>query len=542
MPSGARLLTRMWVLTLLLAAVAFGLGYAGFDGYLRGQPDFADTGVLDRVYYTLQLFVLDPTPFGTGPYSAPLDWARFLAPLTTVLALIQAVAQLFGDWLRTWQFRRAPAHVVVIGDGPAPVALAKRLVGPSRKDPKVVYVGSGVPPEHARRHGLLVVQGTGTDEVTLGAAGVGSAGTVYVMTPVGATNAAVAMAVRKLARGPVEIFLQIHDEDLVTALRARRTNLATVDLEFFVLEAVAARVLLDRFRPVDDAGRPRPVVISGFGAFPEAVLGELLRRWRQVAHPCSVTLVTKRPAAVQEFLARHRRADAHVTVDITDVMPASAGAALVYACQVDADEVLRTGLSLVLAGAGTAVLCLGRRAELGGALDGQQIFDNADGKLEVFGILDEAFADGAIKLDLVDRLGRALHARYLAGRLCDGESLRSRPAVVAWHDLPESFREDNRRQAEHIRVMLAGIHARLVPEGPGFAPFGYAGGEVDALARLEHQHWWDAKIAAGDVHEDMKPWDELDPKAQGKNIDSVETMPEAVRDAGFQIVRDAQPP
>ena len=138
---------------------------------------------MDRVDYTLQLFVLDPAPFGTGPYGDRLDVARFLAPATTVLALVQTLARLFGDWIRSSWFRRARGHVIVIGDGLAPTELAKRLVRglelPLRQRlfsgrNRVVLVGSGLPPEHARRHGVAYVGSSSVSCATVRALAIGA--------------------------------------------------------------------------------------------------------------------------------------------------------------------------------------------------------------------------------------------------------------------------------------------------------------------------------------------------------------------------------
>lgn len=548
MVNGTAVATRvLWTVTLLLAAAAFTLGYVGFEDYLHGQDAFRAATPFDKIYYTVQLFVIDPAPFTTiGPYPFTLEFARFLAPVTTILAVVQALAFLVGDWLRGVIFRRSPGHTVVVGDGPAAGVLAQRLV---REKQVVVLIGSALPVEHARRHGLLIVPGDPTDAVTLRAAGIRRASMVYALGRTGALNAGVALSVRAARKRPVSVYAQVKDAVLVTALRARQLSASDdsgFHLDFFSLEDAAARVLLDVHPPGDVGGSTRPVVIAGSGAFPRAVLRELAQRQVPTAARRTVTVVTAQPDVVTAFSDEHGLAERGLDVTPVPAMPEHAGSAAVYVCFVEADDVLRTGLGQLRAGVGRVVLCLNRLAELGNALDGESIFDDAAGRLAVFGILDAGCDPALLRRDLVDQLARALHAHYLATIANGGDS------AVPWEQLARRFQEDNRRQAEHIGTKLRRIEAVLMPAGPGFTPFRYRrdddGDEVLMLAELEHERWMAAKQADKVVwgpertettHPDIKPWSELTDRTRKKDVEFVEALPDILAGAGFQIVRMA---
>lgn len=552
MPNG-NLSTRLqWLLTLTLAVVAAVLGYVGLAEYLarpEAPVEFRGAGFPDLVYYTAQLFVLDPAPIGRGPFPVALEWARFLAPATTVLAVVQTVARLFGDWLRGASFRLRPGHVIVVGNGPDAALLARKLVAGGKK---VVLVGTALPVEHARRHGMLIVPGDPTDRETLAAAGVQRAGAVYALAGLGATNAAVALAVRSMSRQPVGVYAQVRDDLLVTAMRSLWRGVAEsrrFRLGFFVPEDVAARVLLDDHPPVDEDG----VVIAGFGPFPQAVLREIARRRRGSAGWTRVRVVTRNTSTVLDV--QDELASAGVDVVPVDTMPDDIGPELVYVCYTDADEVLSAGLGQQRAGIRNLVLCLRRLAELGeDGLQGRRIFDDASGKLVMFGILDEAFSPGVAERDAGgrlrnardDRIARALHARYL--RMSHGST--SSPARVRWEHLDDRYRADNYAQAADIAPKLERIGARMVPLGPGFAPFGHLPGEVGMLAEQEHDRWMEARrrraARAGTEpgildHRDMVPWADLGEDRRQIDRDFVLALPEVLEEAGYQIVRDPTP-
>jgi hypothetical protein len=148
--------------------------------------------------------------------------------------------------------------------------------------------------------------------------------------------------------------------------------------------------------------------------------------------------------------------------------------------------VLRRGLRLLLAGNDRVVLCLGQRSGLADALE-QRLFDDVQGRLAVFGVLDAACDPALLERGaLVEQLARAVHARYLV------EYAGSSPAQdshVPWEQLDERYRADNRAQAEHIGTKLAEIDAVIVPAAPGLPPFTLAEGpqgDVEKLARMEH--------------------------------------------------------
>jgi hypothetical protein len=97
---------RLWMVTAGLSVIAALLGYVGLTYCLNERPENAGAEPFDRVYYTLQLFILSPTPLGGPPYGPMLSIAMYLAPLTTVLAVLQAVSAVFRARFAAWVLLR----------------------------------------------------------------------------------------------------------------------------------------------------------------------------------------------------------------------------------------------------------------------------------------------------------------------------------------------------------------------------------------------------------------------------------------------------
>jgi hypothetical protein len=527
---------RLWMVTVVLSVAALVLGVVGFSRYLGhgagAGSEFTGARFFDLLYYTLQLFVLGPSPFGGPPYDVPLSLAMYLAPLATVLAVVATVSAAFRDRLAAWRVSRRSGHTVVVGTTPEAWVLAQRLAEPaggtSVRRPRtsaqtVVLVGSGIDRDLARRHDLRVVSGEPIDKKTLRAAGVPAAARVFALAASGAANAAVALHVRslheKLAPGTdIAVYARVNDAELVAAMRARRLG-AEGDqgfrVDFFNLETIAAVALLDEHRPGPDA------VIVGSDRFALAVRGELERRRRRAAVPDPVPLVA---------------------CDDAGSLAAPPDGST-YVCTTDADDVLRVGLNLLLAGHPRVVLCLGRRAALAGALE-QKLFDRVGGQLSVFGILDAACdPDRLASNALIEQLARALHAHYLREYGGAGQA-----SQVAWDTLEDRFKDDNREQADDIGAKLASIQALIVPAAPGLPTFSLTDDEVEKLAELEHDRWVENKRRAGIVHgaertatthPDMLAWDTLDEGVKEKDRMFVRGLPALLEAEDLAIVRRA---
>jgi hypothetical protein len=209
--------------------------------------------------------------------------------------------------------------------------------------------------------------------------------------------------------------------------------------------------------------------------------------------------------------------------------------------------VLRRGLRLLLSGNDRVVLCLPQRSGLADALE-QRLFDDVHGRLTVFGVLDAACDPALLERGaLVERLARAMHARYLVEY---AGSSPNQDSHVPWDELDERYRADNRAQAEHIGTKLAEIDSIIVPAAPDLPPFTLSEGprgDVDKLARMEHDRWMAAKREAGvtygeertaRTHPDMLDWDAgLSEKAKEKDRMFVRGLPALLEAEGLAIVR-----
>ncbi|HZT87229.1 MAG TPA: NAD-binding protein [Stellaceae bacterium] len=145
-----------------------------------------------------------------------------------------------------------------------------------------------------------------------------------------------------------------------------------------------------------------------------------------------------------------------------------------------------------------------------------------------------------------DTLARAVHACYLEGAR-RGDEQPDSPSLRPWPQLPERFKQSNRRAADHIPVKLRQIGMRIVRgEAP---PISFSAAEVETLARAEHWRWsierrslgWVRGDARNDVtheHPDLVDWDVLPPRVQEQNRALVRDIPRMVAAAGLDVRRE----
>lgn len=560
-----------WVVVGAFAALALVLGYIGLREYVSQQylpskavPEYG-RGWADILFYDVQLFVLNAAPAGGQgpiPLPLPLGIARFLAPATTLAATVEALRLLLSEELRRWAAARASGHAIVTGDGPVAVELARKL----RAEDRTVVLVSNTPAASGlagaagvRDRRLLEVSGDPADAGTLRAAGLGRADVLYACTELGTTNAATVLRARELwqdQRRPLVAFAQVRDAEICMALRTRR--IGTQDnlrfrLDFFNVEDLAARVLLDQHPVTVDGTWPARVMIVGFGLLGRAVLREIARRQRQDGSRLEVRIRGADAEGVREFLELFPGVSrtCFVAVDGSAAgRPRGGEPTVVFVCLPDNEDALSSGLvaaQSLTTRSGRVVICLREPSPFGAALTGQRIvLDNKQGRLAVFGVVEEGCVPEMIREDLHDQLARAIHQAYLDHCAAQGDSPQRNPSMRPWADLPEDLKQANLAQAADISRKLRAIDCIIVPESAAVRQFAFTAAEVERLAEQEHERWMAERQARGYVpgpdraarqHPDLVPWADLSESARDKDQDAVREIPSILQQAGFQVVR-----
>jgi CRP-like cAMP-binding protein len=166
--------------------------------------------------------------------------------------------------------------------------------------------------------------------------------------------------------------------------------------------------------------------------------------------------------------------------------------------------------------------------------------------------LSRNFEDLVMSLNLegevLERFAEAAHVAYCADELAKGMSwadatdeylerheplkpyvgrkrdpARTGPTLVAYENLPEEIKEQNRDLVQDIPNKLAAAGYVLSPALGAAPPPGFSDEEVELLAEQEHERWVLLKLAqgwsfaenrndAGRRHPDMVPWRDLGPE------------------------------
>ncbi|RJL32496.1 RyR domain-containing protein [Bailinhaonella thermotolerans] len=549
----------------LLALAAAFTGFFGLTEFSEVNLRDSPPSFFDLLYWDLQLFVFESGPVEEGEQAIPamLQFARFVAPLVTVATVVDGARLLFAAELRRIKARNASDHVVVCGSGAVAIALIERL----RDTAPHIVVISSAPTTAWADPAVLQVVGDARNPATLRAAGVHQASTLYACEADSATNTAIALAAHSVSRSgrhePLSAYALIPDPDLCNALRARRLSAPgkrRLRLDFFNLDELAARVLLDQHPVRND----QPIVVIGLNAFGRSLLVEVARRRRLYPPPvrlpvtCIDTEASRAIAALCrrfEFIAETCDLTVHnvrpADLDVTRLLP-DRTPQRVFVCYDDQDLALKTALTslrLWCCGPDSLVVRVEQTATFGRAFQDVQLLEGLSGTLRIFAINEEAGDPRLIAEDIVETLARAIHDNYVFERISRHETTPAHTsAMLPWEDLPAYLQAANRSQAEDIGRKLARIGCALAPRVEPDLDFTFKDHEIETLAAMEHERWLNDLVGDGWTHgpvrdssrkhhPDIRPWDDLSPRAQEKDREIIRNLPALLSTAGFQIVR-----
>jgi TrkA family protein/RyR domain-containing protein len=554
---------KRWLIIGVSAGAAFVLGYVGFR-------QSTDDDVLSAIYHSLQLFALGgedvPDP------SVSLTVARFLAPAIAAFAAIQALYLLLRQEMQLLGIRfLVRDHVIVAGLGSVGFRLALafdaagyRVIAIDR-DPGNPALAS------CRERGIAAFAGDAADPAFLERARLPYAKHLIVtcgddVASLDVTHAATTLT--ESARRDQTVLVHLEDLELWRMLQAQMLASpprAGFRIEFFNVLDAAGRRLIERHPPssADDDWHVLFVGLDGVGEF---ALIQVVRRWQgpglrisiagpeadgQLAgllerHPELSDACTLEADAVELSSARFRRGELAndpglPTLDAVYVcldQPTDAlAAALVLRSR---PETRAVPLVVTLWDRRTTVAELIRRG--GGQLQG----------VDEFAVLDETLVADVGVLGTSEVIARLRHEAYLEWERKRGSTPEMNPSMVPWDELPESLKASNRAFAQGVGQKLAASGCALVPAAVvkvDEVPKVFSDGEVEELARGEHDRWMNDLVADGwrfgagpkdpsaKTHPLLKPWEELDEVARERDRDSIRDLPGLLARAGFEVFR-----
>jgi hypothetical protein len=146
-----------------------------------------------------------------------------------------------------------------------------------------------------------------------------------------------------------------------------------------------------------------------------------------------------------------------------------------------------------------------------------------------------------LKNDSREVLAQKIHEKYL-------NNSPSMPAGKPWPELPEQYKESNRRQVDDIfrKLWRCGYDVSPARTRP-VMPVAFTQEEIEIMAIMEHERWMDEKREKGWTYGDrddskkthplLVEWDELTESDKNKDRDTVILIPPLLASINFKIVK-----
>jgi voltage-gated potassium channel Kch len=569
-----------WPFIGLMWVIAIVLGYIGFAKY------FTSTGqtrsVWDTLYVTMQLFTLE-----SGAVPGPIGWelniARFLAPLMAVFTAIQVVASIFREQIQLLRMRFLKGHIVICGLGRKGFLLSRAF---RRRGEKVVVLEQDAENDlliHCQQDGIMVLLGNATDMTLLRQAGVNRAKYVISVCGNDSTNAEVAAQVHRLVgrrKGKaLSCLVHIYNLQLYNLVREREMAMGEMDafrLELFNVFESGSRLLLREYPPFSIASDARGlnphILIVGVGRLGESIVVNSARTWwerhTEGAGRLRITLIDNQAEIKKELLSlRYPQLEkvCDLVAEQIDIKGPDFERAdflfnkqrgpninAAYVCLDDDSNALSAALTLRQRLGSTEIPIVVRTAHESGLatlLQKRKLTHDSFINLRPFGLLDRTCTPELISECTYDILAQAVHQNYVDNERKKGSTPETNPSMVPWENLPESLKESNLNQVEHIRVKLEAIGCDIAVTNEWNVPtFRFSPDEIELMAKMEHERFVTERKKQGftnaptkDLTKKKSPtlvsWHELPDSEKEKDRDAVRQLPEILAKARFRIYR-----
>ncbi len=447
--------------------------------------------------------------------------------------------------------------------------------------------------EECRRLGAHLLTGDAANPEVLLGAQIRRAGLLIALCPEDSTNCEIAAVARRLRSGApegtaaLECRIQVSDTEArrtLDGLLGRAAGPGVILPRFFDCFDPEARQLLIHDLPLDHDGirpgdkREVHLVILGFGRMGRA-LAVRAAQLGVFAEPGRLRIsVIDRKAGLheKELLFHHPQYREVCDIEFHELEVISPEAlklvrswcgrpeavtslAVCFDQEQRALEIATRLGPLLRSGRVRVAVRFAGQSGLARLIQGSGFAEGGRPRFVPFG-MDERVA-GACYPDAepVDQFARAIHQAYTRIREAEAggdaskrEALAGDDSTRPWDDLSEDFRESSRQMADHIFIKLRSLGFEAVPLTDGRpAVSSLTGGQIEALAEMEHRRWVAERLIAGwrqapgpkNLEERTNPnlvaWNKLTSAIQDYDRKLVALIPELLGGAGKKIVASA---
>jgi hypothetical protein len=567
-----------WPLFLLLVCLTLFAGIHGFSAYFYAKNETRSW--LDCFYLTLQLFTLESGAI-SGDRIILLEVARFLAPILSGYAAIQALLVLFNKQWLLLKLRLLKNHTIICGLGRKGYMFARDFW--SKGYDVVIVEDNPANPfiPMSREAGIPVLVGNAADATLLKQARLVSARNLIAVCGEDGVNAEIAITAQAIwgerNQHTLHCYIHIVEPAVWDFLNGRKFSFDSqfFNMEFFNIYDWGAKQALQKYplHMVSSADKPPHLLIIGLGKFGSSLLVRVARSWywqmRDVTPRQKLRIsVIDRLAPIKLHQVQMRYPCLQIACELVpiehDIRLLSGntgiiktlndkehGVTQVFIC-FDSDALALHSVGILQSILDDRSISVVTRMSVESGLASLLAVGDQPAKqdLKIFHLANETCRVEALQ-DFIDILAQTIHEGYVEHCQVQGFYSVDRPAHKPWHELSQDLQNSNRDQAHHLPLKLQRIGYEITPLNDWDADrrFCFNSQEVETMAEMEHERWlaerkrlgWRLGIddAARKTNPNMKPWLELDEKTREFDRNAVRLIPKLLAKIDLQVQKSS---
>lgn len=550
-----------WGMIGVMATLSIWLGYTGYAAYYvdLNQP-VSPSGLL---YQTMGLFTLGlSVPTGAIPWQ--LDAARWLAPALLGYAAVKTILLILHEQLLLLRIRRLQNHAVICGLGEYgwPIAQAFAAHGiPTvviEPDPVNSHLG------WADNAGVYVLPGNASDVNNLVKVNVTRAKYLLAVTENDAANTETIVQAYQLKQATPEsspllkCVAHVQSHELAAVLYDNAVfsqDFGHFSARIINRQQLAARWLLLHHGPDTEPIHDIPrldeirILLLGNHAFVEDLIVRLTKLGHYgTVHPIHITLAGPHATAQLEVINKRWPVLSDIiNIKAKDIALSYLNAQnaqqlinslkphLIYMCAADTESALIGAKALARLTLHCPVIVCQFTDDL--LVRSIESAFESHTQLKFVYPAREIFTVEAIFNATQDQLAIAIHNHYVESQIAAGDTVANNTSLVRWGDLPETLKDANRNQADHLQIKCRVITGSLHYTPEQIEHVLSDKKNLERLARMEHERWvaekrldgWHynegAKNTAARLSPSLISWEQLPERERQKDRDTVCNIP-----------------